>query len=321
MSIVFAAGVCLAVYFLAETGVAVLLMVLAPPAKPWIAKLAPPTRARVLFLGGIGPSMVAAVMTFGIALPAFLLFEPPWAGEKVGVQLPMLAGGGLILLGIAVARVAYLQWCTWRVARAWNHAAKPLQVDAACSASEVVTDDALLSTVGVLRPQVYASRAMLAALSPNELRAALAHEVGHVRAGDNLKRLLLQALPASRLLGHVLPLQREWRRACELSADEAALRGGASCVDLASALVKAGRLRLSSQAAHLAAASHLVAPAAASEIEERVRRLIADPIPQVPRSRAISWAYALGGGTLLAYFIYFLPLMHSAHELLERLVR
>lgn len=320
-----AAAICFAVFFLTAAAGYSLLCVFARHIRRWAQQRSPRMRAFSLLVASLAPSVAALLVTLAVALPAFLLYEPPWAGERIGIVLPLLAAAGVALVSTAVVQLARLQWTTWRVGREWQRCSRPLSAAASgVSVKEVVVPGALLGTVGLLRPQVYASPDVLAAFTENELQAALAHEAGHVRSADNLKRLLLAAAPGLKLLDRALGLGVEWSRACEVAADEAALRSGVAAVDLASALVKAGRLRFNRDAARVVAASHLVAPSARSEVEERVRRLMQclDRGPSPQPTATCAWAYtAMGSAALVAYAIYFLPLMHSAHELLERLVR
>lgn len=324
MYIAIGAGVCLAVFFLAAAVAYVLLLLTAPLLRRWARRRPARVRAAILFVAAVAPSFGALLLTAAVALPAFLLFEPPWSGERVGPALPLLGAAGAGLLAIAAWRLCRLQWATWQVERRWRGACRPVTTSAGIPLNEVRVDGALLGTVGLLRPQVYASRDVMTSLDANELRAALAHEAGHVSAADNLKRLLLAASPGMSLLDPVLGLGADWARACEVAADEAALESGVSAMDLASALVKAGRLRFNHDAARLTATSHLVAPAARSDVEERVRNLAEriDAPASSQRSPAAAWIYAgLASAAVVAYALYFFPLMLSAHEVLEHLVR
>src|SRR5919202_1119057 len=99
--------------------------------------------------------------------------------------------------------------------------------------------------VGTLRPRLFIAQQLFAALTEAELRAALAHECGHLATRDNLKRAVLRAcrdvltiVPAGRTL------DRAWDESTEAAADEHAARdgGAAAALDLAAALVKIARL-------------------------------------------------------------------------------
>ena len=318
-------AVCLAVFFLAAAAANVFLLAIAPLSRRCARPLPANKRAALLFATALAPLWSATLLTFGIALPAFAIFEPRWAAEPMGVMLPVLSAGGLLLFAAMAAQLVRLQWRSWRTSREWQRRSQPLLSPSPdFSTLQVATDGALLGTVGVLRPRVFASRELVGSLSETELAAALAHEAGHIASADNLKRLLLAAVAGVGFAGRVLGLRDEWSRAAEIAADEAALRAGVSPLDLAAALVKAGRLRFNSDAARLTAVSHLVAPAANSEVEERVRHLLArvDGIqPAGARSSLLPWTCATAVAVLIGYVVYFMPLMQSAHELLEQLVR
>ena len=319
-------AVCLAVFGASAGAANLIVMALAPVVRRWARGCSPGTRATALFLTASLPAALAVLATFAFALPAFLLFEPAWAGETIGFILPLLAFAGLGIAGASLRTAIHLQWTNWRVSRCWRSIAHPMgssQPD--CRLLQVPVEGALLGTVGLIHPSVYASRDMVANLNHEELAAALAHEAGHVRASDNLKRLILLSSPGLALTDRFLGLRKEWTRACESAADEAALQAGVSPLDLAAALVKAGRLRFNADAAQLAAMSHLVAPASESDVQHRVRQLVArmdTAAPPVSPRTPLRWTYAtVAAGALAAYAVYFFPLMRSAHELLEFLVR
>lgn len=100
-------------------------------------------------------------------------------------------------------------------------------------------------TVGLLRPRIYVSEALQLALSPDELRAVFRHELYHHARRDPLRFAALRFaantffwLPVIRLLAADL------MEHAELMADDfaASPRGGSDPLDVASALVKIGRV-------------------------------------------------------------------------------
>lgn len=143
-------------------------------------------------------------------------------------------------------------------------------------------------TGGLVRPYVCFPEATYAALSPAEREAALEHELAHVARRDLLLATLLD------LLGDLLwfvPGSRAVRRRIDASterlADLAAVRAGASPLDLASALVRAHELM-----------GRVAAPASAallrprSELARRVAALLGRaPAPRFGFQRP--WAAAL----------------------------
>src|SRR5581483_7149464 len=82
-------------------------------------------------------------------------------------------------------------------------------------------------------------QSLLDALTPDELRAALAHEVAHSTALDNFKRLAMRAVPdALSVCPASRRLEYEWMQAAEYAADARAARDARTRLTLASALVK-----------------------------------------------------------------------------------
>jgi Zn-dependent protease with chaperone function len=78
---------------------------------------------------------------------------------------------------------------------------------------------------GIIRPKVCVSTALVEALTPNELRAVLAHERYHLRRRDPLRILLANMLAAASFpvpLG--LALRRVYLVAREIDADQDAIR-------------------------------------------------------------------------------------------------
>lgn len=67
------------------------------------------------------------------------------------------------------------------------------------------TGERLDARGGILRPRLLITRPVLDALTDEELRACVAHELGHSRGWDNLKRLAT-ALPAVALAIAYSPL-------------------------------------------------------------------------------------------------------------------
>jgi Zn-dependent protease with chaperone function len=81
---------------------------------------------------------------------------------------------------------------------------------------------------------VLISEEAVTALSPDEMRAAVRHEIGHVRSRDNLKKLIIYGLPFPGMTS----LERSWQEAAEFAADEAAVSNSDDAIDLAAALIK-----------------------------------------------------------------------------------
>ena len=96
----------------------------------------------------------------------------------------------------------------------------------------------VFAVVGIVRPRLFVAEHVLETLDEQELTAVLRHELGHITALDNLKRL------AIKLCGDLLVaplgrgLDRDWSVAAEAAADEYAVAAG----DRNTALSLAGAL-------------------------------------------------------------------------------
>ncbi|HWK28598.1 MAG TPA: M48 family metalloprotease [Solirubrobacter sp.] len=87
----------------------------------------------------------------------------------------------------------------------------------------VPTARPLAFCAGLLRPRVYVSEGALAALSPESLAAAVAHESHHACRRDPLRILIARAIGDAYALG---ALPRREQALAELAADDAAARSG-----------------------------------------------------------------------------------------------
>lgn len=143
----------------------------------------------------------------------------------------------------------------------------------------VVTDEPAQSpfTGGLIRPFVCFSRPVWDALSAAERRAAIAHEIAHIRQHH---LLIVTAAGVMRDVFWFVPLigraERRLREACELAADAGAVSTGVFPELLASALVRSRELVRASSAR---ARAHLDAPIASlqahgSALGERVVLLL-----------------------------------------------
>lgn len=107
----------------------------------------------------------------------------------------------------------------------------------------VEAEQPVIFTLGMRRPLIVLSSWVLERLDALELRAALAHELGHVAHGDSLLLLLLQAAcPGG--LGFMRQAFEELRAALEQRADAWGAARVADRLALASALVKVSRYSL-----------------------------------------------------------------------------
>ena len=285
--------------------------------------LTPRTRANLLFAWRLLPLGLACAVTFSLALPAFLEFEPYSTKEGVGFRLVALAAlGALALLGMAMRAVNIL-CMTSKAQQRWRNHSERMEITAMRAPVYRVENGAsLLAVTGIFRPAIFVAREITEALSHDELRAALAHEMAHVLSFDNLKQLLLKITRAPRWLEALYNSDAEWTRASELAADYRALQDGASALELSSALIKVGRLKRP-PAGREPLASHLAPTACSRSLESRVVRLreILEGAETAP-ARARNGSYLLPMViTLAAYLACIHAVLPAVHEALEFLVR
>jgi Zn-dependent protease with chaperone function len=195
------------------------------------------------------PSVAALIFVAGVFVPAFELYEPAGGPEDVGWVVRATAAAACILALSAVGRGLTAVRRTRALVNRWLSSAAPIQLDHQCSGSveAYVIEDALpvVALVGVRAPRLFIARQVLEALTPGEVRAAAAHELAHLRAWDNAKRLLLCWTPgllASSAAGR--RLESLWAAGAECAADGSAADSRARRLDLAGALVKVSRLAI-----------------------------------------------------------------------------
>lgn len=92
---------------------------------------------------------------------------------------------------------------------------------------------------GILRKKIFISSSLRDLLTPHEFNSVIFHEVGHLKMGHPLKRILVRAILGIIVL---IPFRKElFRKFCvlsELAADEYSVRAGADPAVLAGAIIK-----------------------------------------------------------------------------------
>ena len=283
----------------------------------------PRTRANLLFAWRMLPLGLACAVTFGLALPAFLEFEPSSTKEGMGFRLDALALLGALVLLVMAMRAVNILRATRKAQQGWRGRSDRIKIETMRTPVYRVENGAsLLAVTGIFRPAIFVSREITEALSQDELRAALAHEMAHVLSFDNLKQLLLKITRAPRWLESLYKTDAEWTSASELAADHRALAEGASVLDLSSALIKVGRLKRP-LAGREPLASHLAPEACSGSLESRVARLSeilegAETSPAGARNGS-HWLLPIVIG-LAAYFACIHAVLPAVHEALEFLV-
>ncbi len=145
----------------------------------------------------------------------------------------------------------------------------------------------LLFCTGVRRTAVVVSRGAVALLDPEELRAALAHELAHLSRRDPaaswgvlFARVAMWFNPAFQVMARALARDAEWyadERAAEACGDRLALASGLLKLHRATSGTRAARRTLP-----LAGAlSEPLARVRSRDIEVRCRRLLGPPAPRL----------------------------------------
>lgn len=241
-------------------------------------------------------------------------FESRDSDEVLGRILVVAGAFGASLLLIGAARIVGMQWKTARLVDAWMAGATPITFpDITIPAFTINTGYPVVAVVGVLRPRLVIDVRVLRACSGDEVRAILAHERGHMRRWDNLRRLLFAAAPGP--VG-APGLAEAWGEATEEAADDFAAAGGADTrFHLATALLRVSRL---APAAGDTAGWQRQLPASAlyrgEGIEHRVRRLVDVPASHGGHRRSLTPLMALIATVVLGAAFALQRDLHDAME-------
>jgi Zn-dependent protease with chaperone function len=245
--------------------------------KPWLRKCSARTRAEILFVMRIGPPVIAIIAIAAFMIPSYLAYEPYATKEFVSWKLGGLAAISAIGVGLSIWRGLRSWLATRSLLKNWLISATRIEFDAITVPTFVFQHSfPIIAVVGAIRPRLFIAHQVLESLSEEELAAAIAHEYGHLVAGDNFKRSVMRVSRAALL---IIPcgrsLDRAWSDASESAADEyAAQKSSLVALNLASALVRIARL--------IPKGPRQVMPAAVSAflsddspgVKVRVRRLV-----------------------------------------------
>lgn len=275
---------CLAVSFLAGACASVTFLPTSRLIQSSILSRRPATAANILVLLRLLPTASGILLTLGFTLPAFLLFEPRPSTDYLGPLQYGLALAGALILTVMIARAFRVLRASFTLARRWKECSTRISIPGIAVPTHAVSGTpSLFVVIGVLHPNVFVGREIIEKFSASEMAAAAAHEMAHVRAHDNLKQFLLDiSRPPTWLMRLGIP-DEVWLNTAELAADQAALADGNAPLQLASALLKAARLRSSFAADFGASGLHLLPAHWGSRLEARVVYLVglADSTSQV----------------------------------------
>ncbi|HYX53778.1 MAG TPA: M56 family metallopeptidase [Candidatus Limnocylindrales bacterium] len=315
---------CLAVMVLVTTGTLLLSVPLARLLRPVLLRLPSGAASNLGLAFRIFPFLVGAVASAGLALPAFFEFEPRSTHEMLDwplLSLAVLAALALITLFVRAWRLLY-STRKWLIEQ--RQSAQPLGVKGAAELYCVSNATSLLAVAGVFRPAVFVSANVAEALTPDELDAAIRHELAHVHSWDNVKQFVLKVIRLPRWIKPLHELDHAWIQSSEIAADERALATGAPPLELSSALIKVARLAAGQSGYQTVAASHLVPCECNSATATRAARLReileSGKVPRTQENPALRLLGAVLAGSAI-YLVCLATLLPAVHEVLEILVR
>jgi Zn-dependent protease with chaperone function len=308
----------------AATGTAVAMLVagVLVATRPLLEKMTPAKRADLTFMLATGPAALAFAVVMAAAAPslasAFGLAPDHCTTHSHHVHLCIVHSAGLrpVLATAGAFSLAVFIFRAWSLARRLidSHLSiRALEVLGTQSRGEfpivrVPGSPSLCHATGIFRLRILLSAELAQSMTPDELRAALAHEAAHLRRRDPaaLLMLSLSGLFAPPLVARMLarPFQEAAEQACDTEA--ACAVGDAPLV--AAALVKVVALQQGK-----GAIAGLAPAFGESLFERRVQRLLElrSFTPATARSLALGAAFA---STVLFLALLQSPFVHHAVE-------
>jgi Peptidase family M48 len=289
-----------AVFFLLNAAIGAAVAFSAPLAIRLAARRSPREAARLLLMLRLLPAVLAGTIVLASCIPSYLWLEPGSGYEDVGFVCLSAAA-----MGMAV--------CLIGGARAWRAVLRSERL--------VRESPPCLAIAGVFWPRLIVSRAVLDALTEEQLSAALEHERAHWKSHDNLKRLLMFIAPDPLpFCSGFRQIEDAWARFTEWAADDRSIAGSPQrSLSLAAALVRVARVQSHAPGPSLATSLLGETP----ELAARVKRLLAREAVCAATELRLPMRRAAGVATAAASLAALLlnPLSLSiAHGLLERLM-
>ena len=325
-------GICLVLAALLSINAFVSLLaaagwrLLSPPTRGWSAH----TRARILFAMRVGPPALALISVTGLLIPSYLVYEPYSTTEIVGYKLAALALVSAIGVTFALWRGLKSWLATRKLLSAWLEGAEQIRIPQVnIPAFRIKHPFPVIAVVGSVRPRLFVAGRVLDSLSEEEMRAAIAHEYGHLAARDNLKRILMRTcrdmltmVPCGR------SIDRAWAENAEAAADEsAASRGSVVALNLASALIEIARMVPAGARPTMPVGSLLLGDET-DGVKGRVRRLLhlatAGERQIHPTSKYLLWtgrSVFLCSILILVFLLINSSALSSFHAAMEHVVR
>lgn len=230
--------------------------------------LPPAVRARRLWWLRLAPTLVGLSMTVVFVVPAFIYYEPAHETESSGPVLLVLAVFTLLQYGGAAFVAARSWWLTRRLQRTWK-------------SGDDLAPASMVALVGIFDPTLIITRNIREVCDADEIARIVAHERGHLRSHDNIKRWIMNFLTGALF---VSPIHAEivaaWHHASEDAADDAATGDDmVARADLAALLLKIVRLTPQPTWSHAIASPFVENDRG---LERRVRRLLRNELETAP---------------------------------------
>lgn len=288
---------CAAAALLTGTAFSALGVVASVLLAPRSSGMAPARRADVAFALAILPAIACLVVIAGAGAPSIMAMlgvatdhcaahdhHPHLCILHPSALRPWVAAVGATSLVVFLHRLVSLTRGVLLTASRLRHLeALGTRSEADFPIISVPGRPHLCHATGMLRRRVLVSREFSTVLSPSEMRAALAHEVAHLRRHDPAVLLLLAFASLFAVPAAMRFLSSRHGEAVEEACDAEAALVVADPTQVALALVKVAQLR------QLRICSLAAVPAFGEmALEQRVRRLLSDSAPAVSRSLALT---------------------------------
>ena len=244
---------------------------------PRLQNISARARAELLFALRVGPPLLALLAVGMFLIPSYIGYEPYATPEVVSKKLAILAIVSAAGVLLALWRFFRSWLATHLLLRRWLGMADRITLpEVSIPTFHIDHSFPILAVAGTIKPRLFVATSVLQALTGEELRAAIAHEAGHLAAHDNLKRALLRACrDALMIVPCGRSLDRAWVEAVETAADECAVEKDRNlALDLAAALVKIARLVPVGAKATMPLASYLIGSEETPGVKARIRRLL-----------------------------------------------
>lgn len=313
---------CAAVALLTGTTFSVLSVAANVLMAPRLRGLPPARRADITFALAILPAIACLVVIAGAAAPSIMAMlgiasdhctthdhHPHLCILHPSVLRPWVAAVGASSLVVFLYRLLSLTRSVLLTASRLRHLETlGTRSDAEFPVVAVPGRPHLCHATGLLHRRVLVSREFSTVLSPSELRAALAHEVAHLRRHDPAVLVVLAFASLFAVPAAMRFLSSRHGEAVEEACDAEAAAAVADPTQVALALVKVAGLR------RLRIGSLAAVPAFGEiALEQRVRLLLNDSAPAVSPSLALAITAAGVASGGCAIWLY-APDVHHAVE-------